>query len=374
MPSQATDYSTDDPAETQNFPCMQCGTSLEYLPGSKLLRCKHCGYENSIIAVDTPIAEQDFRQTLYNLSQAIPVQEAITIHCQSCGATYSFDNALHAGDCPFCAAPVVANTALHRSLHPQALLPFQITRDQARQAFRTWLGNLWLAPSKLRDAARNDARLSGIYVPYWTYDANTNTSYSGERGDNYQVQETYQALENGQSVTRTRTVTKIRWCSVSGLVTRFFDDVLVLASNSLPRDITEKLEPWDLANLTPYQEDYLSGFRSEMYQIELDQGFEHAKQIMEITISRDIKRHIGGDHQRIKSKDTRYDAIRFKHILLPIWMSSFQFREKIYRFVVNGRTGEVQGERPYSAWKIAFTALLTALLIGGAVALWQHYR
>ena len=181
-------------------------------------------------------------------------------------------------------------------------------------------------------------------------------------------------MENGQEVVRTRLVTKVRWSPAAGVVSRFFDDVLVLASRSLPRAVTERLEPWDLAQLLPYREEYLSGFRSEMYQVELDQGFERAREIMAPTIQRDIQRDIGGDHQRIHAADTHYGEIRFKHILLPVWMSAFRFRDRVYRFVVNGRSGEVQGERPYSPWKIAFAVLLGLLLLGGGIAVWQHYE
>ncbi len=374
MSQESGTFSPDNLSEPRRFPCAQCGASLEYAPGAAVLRCSHCGHENAIVAAHAPIAEQDFQQTLRELTNSVTTRESIAIHCESCGASYRFDAATHAGECPFCGAPVVAKTAQHRELPPQALLPFKITRDQARSTFRQWLSSLWFAPGKLKDYARNDARLTGMYVPYWTYDAATATNYQGERGDNYQVQETYQAIENGKAVMRTRIVTKIRWRPVSGRVSRFFDDVLVLASRSLPREITERLEPWDLANLTPYQEAYLSGFRSEMYQVELQQGFERAREIMAITICRDIERDIGGDHQRIDAMETRYGEIRFKHILLPIWMSVFRFRDKIYRFVVNGRTGEVQGERPYSPWKIAFAILLAALVIGGGFAAWQHYH
>ncbi|CDH46939.1 primosomal protein N' (replication factor Y) - superfamily II helicase [Candidatus Contendibacter odensensis] len=365
---------TDDhlPAP-HRFPCAQCGAALEYAPGTEVLRCSHCGHENRIVAAAAPIVEQDFRQTLQLLATTATTRDNVAIHCDSCGASYSFDGTVHSGLCPFCGAPAVAKTEQHRQLQPQALLPFQIGRDQARTAFHQWLGKLWFAPSKLKDYARNDASLSGMYVPYWTYDADTTTSYQGERGDDYQVQETYIAIEDGRKVERTRTVTKTRWTPAAGRVSRFFDDVLVLASQSLPRAVTEQLEPWDLANLTPYQEAYLSGFRSEMYQVELDQGFERAREIMAPTIRHDIERDIGGDHQRILAADTRYGDIRFKHVLLPIWMSAFRFREKIYRFVVNGRSGEVQGERPYSRWKIAFVVLLAAALIGGGVAAWQHY-
>jgi DNA-directed RNA polymerase subunit RPC12/RpoP len=364
----------DHPPEPQRFPCAQCGAMLEYKPGTEALRCGHCGYENPIVAVAAPILEQDFRQTLQALAQTVATSNQIAVHCDSCGASYSFDGATHSGLCPFCGAPAVAKTEQHRQLQPQALLPFQIGRDQAQAAFRQWLQKLWFAPSKLKHYARNDASLSGMYVPYWTYDADTTTSYRGERGDDYQVRESYRTVENGEDVERTRTVTKTRWTSASGVVSRFFDDVLVLASRSLPRTVTERLEPWDLANLTPYQEAYLSGFCSEMYQVELEQGFERAQKIMAPVIRRDIERDIGGDHQRIHAADTRYGQIRFKHILLPVWMSAFRFRDKTYRFVINGRTGEVQGERPYSAWKIAFTVMLALALIGGGIAAWRHYQ
>ena len=213
-----------------------------------------------------------------------------------------------------------------------------------------------------------------MYVPYWTYDAETTTRYQGERGDDYPVQEIYRAIENGQEVERVRTVIKTRWTPAAGVVSRFFDDVLVLASRSLPQTVTERLEPWDLGNLAPYREEYLSGFQSEMYQVGLEQGFERARELMMPVIRRDIEQDIGGDHQRIQALDTRYGGIRFKHILLPVWMSAFRFRDKIYRLVVNGRTGEVQGERPYSGWKIALAVLLATLLIGGSLAAWQYFQ
>ena len=372
---QASDPSpTDSNSDPRRFPCTQCGASLEYAPGTEVQRCTYCGHENRIAVAPASIEEQDFRQTLHDLANTATVRESVSIHCDSCGASYSFDAAVHAGECPFCGAPVVAKTEQHRQLQVQALLPFKIGRDQARAAFRQWLKGLWFAPGKLKDYARNDARLTGMYVPYWTYDTDTTTRYQGERGDNYQVQESYRAMENGQEVVRTRLVTKVRWSPAAGVVSRFFDDVLVLASRSLPREVTERLEPWDLAQLLPYREEYLSGFRSEMYQVELDQGFERAREIMAPTIQRDIQRDIGGDHQRIHAADTRYGEIRFKHILLPVWMSAFRFRDRVYRFVVNGRSGEVQGERPYSPWKIAFAILLGLLLLGGGIAVWQHYE
>ena len=153
------------PPEPHRFPCAQCGASLKYAPGADVLRCGHCGHENRIAAADAPIVEQDFRQTLQTLAHTAATRESVAVHCDSCGASYSFDAAAHAGLCPFCGAPAVAKTEQHRQLQPQALLPFQVTRDRARESFQQWLGSLWFAPGKLKDYARDDANLSGMYVP-----------------------------------------------------------------------------------------------------------------------------------------------------------------------------------------------------------------
>ncbi len=358
----------------QQFPCDQCGAPLQYAPGTQALRCPYCGHENVIAAAFEPIVEQGFQQTLAKLVDAERFTESITRHCASCGAQYTTEPGVHADSCPFCGAPAVATTARHRHIQIQALLPFAIPHQQAREMFRGWLKSLWFAPNPLKRYARSDTHLQGVYVPYWTFDAASSSTYQGARGDYYQVPQTYQTTQNGRTVTRTRMVTKVRWTSVSGRVARFFDDVLVLASHTLPRSITERLEPWDLANLTPYQEHYLSGFRSEMYQVELGQGFDHARKRMAQVIRRDVMHDIGGDLQRVHQVDTHYSQIRFKHILLPIWVSAFRFKNKAYRFVINGRSGEVQGERPYSPWKIAAAIFIGLLILGSAIFTWLQFQ
>ncbi len=355
-------------AAAQRFPCAQCGAELHYAPGTETLRCAHCGYENRITPSTTPVRELDFHQVVAELAARESRQESIVNHCDACGAEYSFDPALHADTCPFCGSAAVAGTTHHRHLPVNALLPFAVPAVQSRDLFRRWLQSLWFAPGKLKRYGRDDSKLTGLYVPYWTYDAATVTTYEGMRGDYYQVPETYQTVENGQTVTRTRMVTKIRWSPAAGTVARDFDDVLVLASQTLSRYLTEELAPWDLYNVQPYQEEYLSGFRSEMYQLDPAQGFDQAREIMARTINGDVARDIGGDQQRIGRLDTRYGNIRCKHILLPIWVSAFRFRNKTYRFLVNGRTGEVQGERPYSPWKIV-AAVVFCIVLAAVLAL-----
>jgi hypothetical protein len=147
-------------------------------------------------------------------------------------------------------------------------------------------------------------------------------------------------------------------------VRRRFDDILILASHTLPIDLTSDLSPWLREALVPYQDEYLAGFRSEAYQIDLETGFREANEEMAHVIRRDVTHDIGGDAQRIHDIQTRYADVSFKHVLLPVWVAAYRYRGKPYQFVVNGQTGEVQGERPYSMVKIAI-----AVLIGLGLAL-----
>lgn len=235
---------------------------------------------------------------------------------------------------------------------PEGVLPFSVTQPQAVGNYKTWLSSLWFAPSALKEMAQAD-KLSSIYIPYWTYDAWTQSYYDGERGEHYYDTETY--WENGEQ--KERQVQKTHWYSVAGEVSRQFDDVCIPATTSLPEKYINKLEPWDLQSLKPYEPAYLSGHKAQTYQIALDQGFEKFKKIAEGVIYNDARNAIGGDEQRVHNVSTDYSNITFKHLLLPIYAGAYRFNGKVFQIVVNGRTGEVQGERPYSWLKIGCLVL-----------------
>ncbi len=349
----------------QRFPCGQCGAKLDFKPGTDALVCPYCDFSNPIPKSEEDIEELDFRAHLAHLAEEAEVEENVSFHCDTCGATATMDDNVTSDSCPFCGANVVLKKGSTRQLKPKSLLPFKIDRAAAAASFRKWVKGLWFAPSKVKHA-NAEGRLRGMYIPYWTYDSDTTSYYRGERGDDYWDTETYTTTENGKTVTKTRRVRKTRWTRVSGTVWNQFDDVLIVASNSLPKAQTNRLEPWDLENLTPYDDKYLSGFRAESYQVGLEDGFAEAQKIMDGAIRQSICRDIGGDHQRIHSVKTQYDNVTFKHILLPIWLDSYRFGKKVYRFLVNGRTGEAQGERPWSWIKIT-AAILAALAIAGIV-------
>lgn len=351
-------------ATQQHFPCEQCGADLVYEPGMQLLNCEYCGHNNPIVDQPLLIHEYDFSSALDALANAElhPLDSTQVIKCPNCAAAFELDTNQHAGDCPFCGTPVVTGTEHARLFQPKSLLPFAITERQAQAAFDQWIGNLWFAPSALKNKARRDEKLLGIYVPYWTYDSHTDSIYHGQRGKVYYERRMVTQMVNGRARRRMVNVPRIRWTPVSGRVRQFFDDILVGATRSLPRRILDSIQPWDLNNLVAYNQAYLSGFQSEIYQVDLDEGFQQARMLMDQSIRHAVHRDIGGDQQRITSLNTHYSGTTFKHILLPVWSAAFRYQDKTYRFIINGRNGRTQGERPYSKIKIA---LLAAVVLVG---------
>ncbi|NOG54235.1 MAG: hypothetical protein HND57_07890 [Planctomycetes bacterium] len=347
---------------------------LNFAAGAMSLECEYCGHTTPVPQSDEDIRELDYSQHLRNLADREPTDEVKAVTCNGCGAVLVKPDGLDAFACPYCDQNIVATAISKRPLRPKSLLPFKIPRNSAQEAFKQWIASRWFAPSGLKKYARSSSKLIGMYMPHWTYDCRTTTYYTGERGEHYWEDEEYTTTENGKTVTKTRRVQKTAWYPCSGVVGRAFDDVLVSASRSLPDDLVIELEPWDLKSLTPYKDEYLTGFQSESYQIDLDSGFETAKDIMEPRIRQDIRSDIGGDEQQIHTMKTSYAHVTFKLILLPVWISSYRYRDKVYRFLVNARTGEVIGERPWSWIKIIAACVVGAAAVATIAFLYIQYN
>ena len=363
-PKSAKPGESVDDGKGRIFPCEQCGADLEFSIGQQDLKCPYCGHEKRIeLAADADIAEQDFHAILVKVrewrekSSGQDQSGQSEVRCVGCGGNVVFVGSLTSSECPYCGSPIQLDK-VHDSpkrIPVHGVLPFQIEKEKARQNLTAWVRSRWFAPSEF--ALRGvDGRFNGVYLPFWTFDSLTFSRYWGERGDHYFVTVT----ENNQTKQERRT----RWSPASGSHQRFFDDVLILGAKGLRRDMMDALEPWPLENLQPFSQELLAGFLARTYEVELDEGFPIAKQIMDSGIAADVRGLIGGDEQRVSEIKSRYDAITFKHLLLPVWLLAYRYHDKSYQIFINAVTGEVQGERPYSFWKI----FLTVLLAVGVVA------
>lgn len=359
-----------------HYKCEACGAELRFAPGQAVLRCDHCGHVQAIAgatnSAPSAVEELDYRRAVSDLLPQAAMEVVKSAHCPSCGASFSLPPDVHAAQCPFCATPVVADTGDERRFKPQGVVPFALTEAEARAAMTGWLGSLWFAPSGLQEYARKGRALTGIYVPYWTFDADCLSQYQGQRGEYWYETHTVMVNVNGRMEPREEQVRHVNWYPAQGTVRRRFDDVLVMASQSLPRQYIDGLEPWTLGDLRAYSPDYLAGFQAEGYTLGLKEGHTVARAQMDEVIKVDVARDIGGDEQRILVIETQASDETFKHILLPVWMAAYKYGGRSYRFVVNGQTGRVQGERPWSAWKIA-GAVVLGLIAAGALAYYYQF-
>jgi len=351
--------STDDTPLPTTFPCRQCGGELAFAPGTDSLTCPYCGTANTIETSGEAIEELGYETALAEAAETQETEERLAVTCTACGAESSLEADVTSGECPFCGTNVVLTAHSTRVVKPRALLSFAIDRGRALRAFRSWVRSRWFAPNVLKRLASTAKGIVGVYIPFWTYDCRTRSAYRGERGD--EVSESTCRRKAGGG-------TEIRWTAVTGTVFKSFDDVLVPGSDPLPKKYAARLAPWDLESLVPYSDEYLAGFRAESYRISLGQGFEQARSEIDRAIASEVRRDIGGDRQRVHSVSTTYSDVTFKHILLPVWISAYRFKGKLFRFLVNARTGEVQGERPYSWVKIALAVLAGITVIGALLA------
>lgn len=363
---------TEPQPKVHRFRCPGCGADLQFAPEGGNLTCPYCGRQERIEPTGGAVEERSYEQylELHADRMGTLAEGALEVACQTCGATVTFTPPMVAGECDFCGSPLVAQPrSADPVLAPEGVLPFRVTQDAASSSIGNWIGSLWFAPNALKRLAAHEG-VGGVYIPFWTYDSYTASRYTGERGEHYYTTELYTERDaQGREVQQSRQVQHTRWHSASGQVERWFDDILVPATKSLPPQRLAALEPWDLGELTSYEPAYLSGYKAQRYQVSLAEGFELAKQVAEPAIREDVRRDIGGDEQRISNVATQYSAVTFKHLLLPVYVGAYRFNDKVYQIVINGRTGEVQGERPYSVWKIVLLILciLFVLLILGLV-------
>lgn len=345
---------------TQNYTCPGCGSNMVFDPETQTLKCHYCESSQEVLPKDTEIKEYDF-ETAEDSAPTNWGNETKVLHCKNCGSQIVLAAVDSASSCSFCGSSYIVKNEESPGIAPESLIPFKISQKKAVEMFSKWIKKRFFAPKALKTKHKSE-KINGVYVPCWTYDADTHSNYTAEVGTYYYVTETY--TENGES--KTRQVRKTRWSFTSGNYSKFYDDVLVNASKQTEGGLMAALEPFHLNELTGYDPKFLSGFAAERYSVGLKEGFQKAKGIIDGYIHSSVRGQIYGDEVRNLHIGTSYFNIKFKHILLPVWISAYTYKNKVYRYMVNGQTGEVQGHAPVSPIKIALliTSILAVCFLG----------
>lgn len=342
----------------RSYICANCGGGIRYDISKKQLVCASCGAPAPFKLNETPPTEHPFVAQAINASRNVPQAETVEITCQNCGAQVMFSEHQTATSCPMCGSAHVAAAKQAEGLPPDGIIPFKIDQYQAQDLFRKWVRSRWFAPNSLKKSYQ-EGKLTPIYLPYWTFDAQAQANYQGRGGRIRHVRRGKQ------------TYTTIDWFPVSGTVRESFDDIQICASANAQRELAQQIQPFGTSRgCLPYDVAYLAGAQAEHYALQLDEGYQLAQGQMEATLNSAATNQIlgrGFQQAHITHLNPSYSNVTYKQVLLPVWLAAFTQGGKSWHYAINGETGKVSGQRPYSPVKIgaivALALLICALLI-----------
>lgn len=345
-----------------HLPCPSCGNQLQYKAEIKQISCGHCGYGEEINSANDQVVETALQGDLSQAKHFEPEEVNKKIFdCQNCAAKFMVESDQLRITCGFCGSDNVNVDAFeHQFIKPVGIIPFYVSKEMANQKFQRWIKEGAFHPNKLKKLSRVEG-LHGMYIPFWTYDAKTQSTWEGQAG--YYTQNNI-PIPSSNGRIRNQRVPNIRWQRKSGNLNHFFDDVLVVASKKIDQSDVNKM-PFKLEEVVNYDPRLIMGWESEIYHIELDDGYSIAETIMDHKLRNMCSAQLGGDTQRNLHVSSKKFAQTYKHIVLPFWICSYTYQNKIYRFLINGQTGRVQGKKPISWFKVALLILLIILIFVG---------
>ena len=353
------DAQTVETKEETDKKCPNCYGVMDFDPVTGGLTCPFCGHTEAI-PVNEEAPEQAEEQDLASADKLENCNWGVqkkTVICKSCGGESIYDALEIASVCPFCGSNQVMEAFDLNTMAPGGVVPFAVTDKQASDLFRTWIKRKWFCPKMAKESAKAKS-FKGIYLPYWTFDATAYSEYVGEYGIDKKRDE--------------RIVTN--WYAVRGNNRLTFDDELVCATTKHSQSMLQGIEPYRTAENKTYKPEYVAGFAAERYSIGIKEAWDMAKQSMKFkirnTIESGIKRQYRADRVRNLRITTKYSNLTYKYLLLPVWISSYKYQDKVYQFMVNGQTGKVSGKIPISVPKVILTVAGVILLM--AIFMWLN--
>lgn len=339
--------------------CSNCGGIMEFDVATQTLKCPNCDTQINIINDENKIVEHSFTKRAAKTIKVAEKQSS-TMQCKGCGAKVEVSADCTATECAYCGASYVLAEKQEDALIPDGVVPFSVDKRDIKQSYEKWIQKRWLAPSKLKQLYETD-KIQGIYVPYWTFDADVDCAYTAQGGKNRK-----EKVKNSDGSVTEKTVTD--WYNTSGRVKEFFDDVQIKGSNNLKASLLRGVEPFDTKNkLKSYSPEYLSGYSAECYTISLEDAHQEANRKMESELRDLVRKDVRRRYDEVRNIriSPNYKDETYKHVLVPVYSTAFTYNSKNYNVLINGQTGQIKGEYPKSPFKIA---IIVAIIIGIIVA------
>ena len=294
------------------------------------------------------------------------------LECQTCGASLLVDPNQRTATCPYCASPQVMERPPQMDRPaPHFAVGFTMTKEGAQGSVKEWLGRRSFFVQSSVKTGTVEA-IKGVYTPAYLYSAMATSNYSAQIGENYQETETYTTTDsNGNTVVRTRTVTKTEWRSLWGQHSQYVMDVLVTASRAIPNPELEAIEPFDLRTMRRYTPAVISGWIAEEPTLTLPECYGLARGEAMDKIGKELEAFMPGDSHQALTFNTILDRETTELIYVPIWVLAIRHdpQKPPFRVLINGQTGKIYGKAPLSWLKILLAVLAVILLIAIPITL-----
>ncbi len=311
--------------------CEVCGSLLD----EEDLFCSNCGTE----------APRRSRQQARHATE-----EMLGFSCQGCGASMSYSARDEALRCPFCGSVELLQRPRQRILAPEAVVPFRIGHAQAQQILQRWLAQGFWRPSDLTQQAQL-VKITPVYVPYWVFRARTHTYWTADSS----------ATPPGA---------RANWYPVFGEHQGEYESLLVGASGVLADEEIASLVPFELSQAVPPDQVDYTHTVVEQFALPRRHARPLARSLLESLELEACGRLVPGSHRNLHV-NVLVTQMSSRPVLLPVWVMAYRYRDKVYRFLVNGQTGKATGTAPISWFKVTMAVLITALVavVLGGIAL-----
>lgn len=336
--------------------CPDCGGTMDFDPKTGGLSCPYCGHTEEIkVSDDAPTKAEELRlEDAENVENCDWGKATKVVICKSCGAESVYDANEIASVCPYCGSNQVMEANDQNTMAPGGVVPFKIDEKTAAQRFTSWIKGKFFCPKKAKESAKAK-NFKGIYLPYWTFDAKTVSNYTAEYGKDRKV-------KKGD---KEETVTD--WFKTNGVYKEDFDDELVCGTTRHNLGMLNAIEPYNTEDNKAYKPEYVAGFAAEKYSVGIKAAWEKAKNAINNKIfshiTSKIREEHNADHVRNLKVSSAFSGLTYKYLLLPVWLSSFKYNDKVYQFMVNGQTGKVSGEAPVSWPKVIITVVVVLVVL-----------
>ncbi len=347
-PRQPSEPEEAVPAVT--FLCPQCGGHMFFDARLHNLTCEYCGFvqvTEQQKPAETAQQTLDFVLPTTRGHRWAEAQHRLT--CEQCGAVTLMPEGQKALNCPYCGSrQLIESGETTELVDPQAIGLFKIDQQEAARRIKQWLLSGTFIPDDLRKKVRSST-LRAAYYPFWSFDGTLEMHWSCEVNEG--------------------TGRNPHWISQSGAAYDNFDDVLVPGFRALDREQLSTIEPFDLEDIVDFKSEYLAGWNAIAYDVSLADASLKAREKVAHQLRRDLPDRvlIGLQKRNLQSGGLNWSGMIFTHLLLPIWVGAYRYKNNTYRVLVNGQTGKAGGERPRDPLKllgiIAFVTISLVLIL-----------